>query len=48
MDNHNSYEWFNKGSKQKMNTKMMNFAVSKNVSNSRYDKNYTLTNAIPK
>ncbi len=57
MDYLNSYKCINQGSKQKMNPirrvgvdthEAMNFTVSKNMSSSRYDINYTVTNAIPK
>ncbi len=57
MDYTISYKWINQGSKQKMNTiqgvsvythKTMNFTVSNNMNNSRYDINYAVKNAMAK
>ncbi len=55
MDYPKSYEWINQGSKQKMNSiqrvsvethKTMKLTITNKTN--RYDKNYTVTNAIAK
>jgi hypothetical protein len=57
MDYLNSYKLINQGSKRERNTiqrvsvdthKTMNFAISNNGSNNRYDINYTVTNTTAK